>query len=92
MCKACGSRKQSKFKSEVCIHVVENFLQEPNCPPILAYPELTVCLNCGFVEFPLTNGELDLLRETGNPTQNQGRLSQRGPEARIYLAFFLSAC
>jgi hypothetical protein len=63
MCKACGFNQQSKFRGELCLHFTRPL--EQNRGPVLAYPELSVCLNCGKVEeFSLTDAELDELRES----------------------------
>jgi hypothetical protein len=63
MCKTCGSNQQSKFRGELCLNFTGPL--EQNRSPVLAYPELSVCLNCGAVaEFSLTDAELDELRES----------------------------
>jgi len=62
MCKACGSKQQSKFRSEVCVHFKGQ--KDLNRSPVVAFPELTICLNCGIVsDFLLEESELDRLRE-----------------------------
>jgi hypothetical protein len=63
MCKTCGSKQQSSFRGELCFHFVG--AEALNRTPVLAYPELSVCLNCGIVaQFSLTDAELDELRES----------------------------
>jgi hypothetical protein len=32
-------------------------------PPVLTFPEVLVCLDCGFAEFMFANAELSSLRE-----------------------------
>jgi len=62
MCNACGSKQRSQFRSEICLHF--NGLPDLNRPPILMFPELTVCLKCGMVEqFAIEEGELNRLRD-----------------------------
>jgi hypothetical protein len=58
-CKWCQSTNRSKFLSEVSIHFpgVTNVTK----PPVWAFPELVVCLDCGFTEFRIERAELSLL-------------------------------
>ena len=62
MCKGCGSRKETKFQSEICVHL-EDGLRQPDCPPVLAFPEITVCLNCGLAEFSVLASDLERMRQ-----------------------------
>jgi hypothetical protein len=58
-CNACGSVNQKKFLAEVDIHFPR--LTDVKKSPVLVYPELLVCLNCGKTEFTVPKAELDYL-------------------------------
>jgi hypothetical protein len=61
-CKTCGSNNQAEFGAEISVHfpVLKNLDQ----PPVLVFPKLLICLDCGFVEFTLSESEV-LLVATG---------------------------
>jgi hypothetical protein len=60
-CRSCQSTNQSKFPSEVNIHFPgRNNLTKP-C--VWAFPELVICLDCGFLESRVEDAELRLLAE-----------------------------
>jgi len=62
MCDVCGSRHQSKFRSEVCVHFAGP--QDLYRTPVVVFPELTICLNCGTVAaFQIEELELVRLRD-----------------------------
>jgi hypothetical protein len=56
LCKACGSSNQSKFGTEICIHLPGR--ENLDKPHVFVFPELTVCLDCGFTEFTISESEL----------------------------------
>ena len=58
-CNSCGSVKQGEFRSELDIHFPG--LGNVNKRPVVVFPELLVCLNCGKAEFTVPKEELDLL-------------------------------
>ena len=60
-CRLCQSDKQSAFESEICIHFsgINNLAK----PPVLAFPTLVICLNCGFTELGIAETELRKLTE-----------------------------
>jgi hypothetical protein len=58
-CISCGVPNQGKFLAEVDIHFPE--LRNVNNSPVLLYPELLVCLNCGKAEFTVPKDQLVLL-------------------------------
>jgi hypothetical protein len=62
VCSSCGSVTQRKFLSEVDIHFPR--LRDVKKSPVLVYPELSVCLNCGKAEFTLSKEELDLIAKS----------------------------
>jgi hypothetical protein len=61
-CKVCGSGKQKEFTSEVNIHPLRG-LKYLNDPCVFVFPQLLVCLDCGFTELVLEEKERNTLRE-----------------------------
>ena len=61
-CNSCGSVNQRKFTSEIDIHFPG--LGNVRKSPVLVYPELLVCLNCGKAEFTVSKDELALLAKS----------------------------
>jgi hypothetical protein len=61
-CNSCGSLKQEKFRSEIDIHFPG--LKNVNKRPVVVFPELLICLNCGKAEFSVPKEELKLLAES----------------------------
>ena len=61
-CNSCGSVNQEKFTSEIDIHFPG--LSNVKKSPVLVYPELLVCLNCGKAEFTVPKDELALLAKS----------------------------
>jgi hypothetical protein len=61
-CNSCGSVNQGKFTSEIDIHFPG--LSNVKKSPVLVYPELLVCLNCGKAEFTVPKDELALLAKS----------------------------
>jgi hypothetical protein len=61
-CNSCGSVKQGKFTSEVDLHF--QGLENVNKKPVMVFPEVLVCLNCGKAEFTVPKEELELLAKT----------------------------
>jgi len=60
-CKLCQSKNQRVFESEVNIHFPE--LKNLNRSPVLAFPNLVICLDCGFTEAQIEESELQELIE-----------------------------
>jgi hypothetical protein len=58
-CKSCQSLHQEKFNSEVAIHF--SGIAGLKKPIVWAFPELVVCLDCGFAEFSIPERELCVL-------------------------------
>ncbi len=58
-CKACQSRTQNPFRSEINIHLHAEI--RPAMPSVLIFPELLVCLDCGFAEFSIPPADLSRL-------------------------------
>jgi len=58
-CNSCGATNQEKFSSEIHVHFPG--LTNVDKIPVLIFPELLVCLNCGKTEFTVTKDELGQL-------------------------------
>jgi hypothetical protein len=59
-CKSCGSSWLTELDAELCVHFPG--IQGLNVEPIWAFPKLTACLACGFVEYQLSAEQLGLVR------------------------------
>lgn len=55
-CESCGSANPAKFVAEMGIR--SPGLKNIDEPPVWAFPELAVCLNCGTAEFVVPESEL----------------------------------
>ncbi len=60
-CNSCGSINQKKYLAEVDIHFPG--LRNAGKRPVLVFPELLVCLDCGRTEFMVPKAELDILTD-----------------------------
>jgi hypothetical protein len=60
-CNSCGSTNQGKYLAEVDIHFPG--LRNAGKRPVLVFPELVVCLDCGKTEFMVPKAELDILTD-----------------------------
>ena len=60
-CRRCSSPKQGTFRTEMNIHFPG--WEGLSKPTVMAFPEVTICLNCGFAEFNVTDRELAALTE-----------------------------
>jgi hypothetical protein len=58
-CSSCGSINQEKYLAEVDIHFPG--LRNAGKRPVLVFPELVVCFDCGKTEFMVPKAELDIL-------------------------------
>jgi hypothetical protein len=61
-CKTCGSDKLTEFDAEINIHLPG--LKNLDQPAVFVFPKLLICLDCGLVEFTLSESEV-LLVATG---------------------------
>jgi len=55
-CTSCSSKKQRKLNAELALHFPG--LQGLDKPVVLAFPEVLICLNCGFAVFALAGAPL----------------------------------
>jgi hypothetical protein len=60
-CGSCGSANQKQFGAEINIHLSGRIHLDD--PGILVFPELAVCLDCGFTHFTLPERELGVLKQ-----------------------------
>lgn len=60
-CRYCQSPTEIELTAEMNIHF--SGVKNVDKPSVWAFPQLIVCLNCGFVEFLLDRDELLRMRE-----------------------------
>lgn len=60
-CKSCGSQRLGLFPSEINVHFPG--LSHLDALPVLLFPELLVCLECGHTEFTVSKDELARLKQ-----------------------------
>jgi hypothetical protein len=66
MCRSCSSNSQTQFGSEIMIHF--SGLNNLDKPPVMVFPRIVVCLECGVVaEFTIPPTELRVLGERAVP-------------------------
>jgi hypothetical protein len=58
-CRRCSSEKQEKFNTEMNIHFPGR--EGLDKPTVWVFPQVTVCLDCGFAEFSVPETELRTL-------------------------------
>jgi len=61
VCRSCASANLKELEAEINIHFPG--LGRLDESPILVFPKLLVCLECGFTESALSETELHSLRE-----------------------------
>jgi hypothetical protein len=66
-CKRCSSANQSRFTSEISIH-----LPVLVTPHVFLCPKVVVCLDCGFTEFSIPETELPRLAKQDSTTGRSG--------------------
>jgi hypothetical protein len=69
VCKVCSSGNQIQLKSEMCLHQPSGF----NRPELFIFPKVSICLQCGFTEFRLSDE--DLLQVRKGDAQQDDRLA-----------------
>jgi hypothetical protein len=62
LCKSCQSDNQTFFPTEICIHFPGG-LEALRKPHVMVFPQLLICLNCGFAECSIPEAELNVLAE-----------------------------
>jgi hypothetical protein len=58
-CKKCGSEQLTEYGSEINVHFPA--YSDLDNQAVLLFPNLLVCLKCGFTEFTLSQSDLPLL-------------------------------
>jgi hypothetical protein len=61
VCQRCSSDKQKKFNTEMNFHFPG--WEGLDKPSVLVFPDVTVCLNCGFAKFDISEADLGRLAE-----------------------------
>jgi hypothetical protein len=84
-CKSCNSQNHRRFSSEINVHFPG--LQNLDRPPVFVFPKLLVCMDCGFTEFDIPEGELLLL---GKDTAASGRKTFGTPDWNSDLSEFVA--
>lgn len=65
-CRGCQSENQRNFGSEICIHFPG--LKGLDKPSVMVFPQLLVCLDCGYTEdFRIAQAELRQLADGTEP-------------------------
>ncbi len=60
-CLSCASRRQAELTAEINLHLRGR--EHLDHPSLLTFPEVVVCLDCGFSRFTIPGTELALLLE-----------------------------
>ena len=69
-CKLCSSENHQSFGGEVALHF--QGLDGLNKPIVWIFPEILVCLNCGFSEFVVPDEQKSTLRNPADRNQPKG--------------------
>jgi hypothetical protein len=74
-CTSCQSGNQAEFTVEIMIHF--SGLRNIDKPGVLAFPKVSVCLDCGFSQFTTPETALTLLAtsETSSRRRNVGEVA-----------------
>ena len=83
-CVYCGSENTAELLSEIAVHMPFDLsARAPNEPLPMVFPTLFVCLDCGFTDFKMTEGELRLIANA--LARNQWNSKQRNRDAELLL-------
>jgi len=72
-CNNCEADNRQIFHGELAIHFPG--LDGIHKPTVLVFPQLSVCLDCGFTEFTVPTRELSVIRN-GSPVEGTVVLDQ----------------
>jgi len=61
-CTSCGSENQRRFNGEIAIHFPG--LRNLQKLPVLVFPEIVLCLNCGVALFVVSAADLHQIAKT----------------------------
>ena len=79
-CVLCASDNQAGFGSEILIHF--RGLKSLDVPPVWAFPQLLICLDCGFSPFHVPQRELaELVQGTAANDDSTPEATASGREA-----------
>ena len=78
LCKRCDSENLNTFTGEVAIHFLG--LKGLDKPIVWVFPQLVVCLKCGFTEFTIPERELSVLVK-GTPVKGAVILGEKADRA-----------
>ena len=67
-CKSCGSSNQNKYSAEMNLHFPGYAGLER--PTVWVFPEVVICIDCGFSEFSVAKPELRKLAKTAGRSQS----------------------
>jgi hypothetical protein len=65
-CSSCTSNNRTRFDAEIMIHFPGR--KNLDRPALMVFPQLAVCLDCGFTEFTIPEEKLRLLGERSEST------------------------
>ena len=71
-CALCASNNQAIFTAEMNIH--STGMENLDKPSVWVFPELLICLDCGFLQFAVPAAELALLARAAP----EGQIAARG--------------
>ena len=80
-CKRCASDYLKDLAGELAIHFPG--LEGLKVPLVVVHPNLTVCLNCGFVDFVLADPQKEQLKYGIPPTESQARARKHPREEQL---------
>jgi hypothetical protein len=66
-CPSCVSSRQAEFPAEVNIHF--RGIKNLDKPGVLVFPNILVCMDCGFSRFGIQDGELARLAALASPIE-----------------------
>jgi hypothetical protein len=69
-CPSCHSDRQSVFPTELNIHFPGR--EDLDKPTVLVFPQMLVCLRCGFTQFVISGAELRELNEGCSRDRKKG--------------------
>ena len=61
LCRVCSSPAQKKMNSEMALHFPG--FANLGKPTVLIFPEVLICLDCGFAGFMVPKGELSNIKQ-----------------------------
>ena len=78
-CPSCASLNQAEFTTEMMIHF--GGLSSVDNPGVLAFPKVSVCMDCGASRFNTTGAELRVLREAAIKQPQKQMLPSLGSQS-----------